>query len=67
MTVLSALCWGIHLEPDFTGTVFGEWTRKELIAVFNLYCQLPFGKLHKTNPQIVQSHGFWSARRHPSA
>ncbi|WP_213959073.1 MULTISPECIES: HNH endonuclease [unclassified Variovorax] len=30
------------------------WTRDELIAAFNLYCQLPFGKLHKTNPQIVQ-------------
>lgn len=31
-----------------------KWTREELIAAFNLYCQLPFGKLHKTNPQIVQ-------------
>ena len=31
-----------------------QWTRDELIAAFNLYCQLPFGKLHKTNPQIVQ-------------
>lgn len=31
-----------------------DWTREELIAAFNLYCQLPFGKLHKTNPQIVQ-------------
>ena len=31
-----------------------QWTREELIAAFNLYCQLPFGKLHKTNPQIIQ-------------
>jgi HNH endonuclease len=31
-----------------------DWTREELIAAFNLYCQLPFGKLHKTNPQIMQ-------------
>lgn len=31
-----------------------NWTREELIAAFNLYCQLPFGKLHKTNPQIMQ-------------
>jgi predicted restriction endonuclease len=31
-----------------------NWTRKELIAAFNLYCQLPFGKLHKSNPQIMQ-------------
>jgi putative restriction endonuclease len=31
-----------------------KWTPEELIAAFNLYGQLPFGKLHKTNPQIVQ-------------
>jgi len=31
-----------------------KWTRDELIAAFNLYCQLPFGKLHKTTPQIMQ-------------
>ena len=31
-----------------------NWTREELIAAFNLYCQLPFGKLHKTTPQIIQ-------------
>ena len=35
-------------------TVRRDWTREELIAAFNLYCQLPFGKLHKTNPQIMQ-------------
>lgn len=31
-----------------------KWTRDELISAFNLYCQLPFGKLHKSNPQIMQ-------------
>jgi HNH endonuclease len=35
-------------------TMRRDWTREELIAAFNLYCQLPFGKLHKTNPQIMQ-------------
>ena len=35
-------------------TIRRNWTREELIAAFNLYCQLPFGKLHKTNPQIMQ-------------
>ena len=35
-------------------TIRRDWTREELIAAFNLYCQLPFGKLHKTNPQIMQ-------------
>lgn len=29
------------------------WTRDELILAINLYCKLPFGRLHKTNPQVV--------------
>lgn len=29
------------------------WTREELILAINLYCKLPFGKLHKGNPEIV--------------
>jgi hypothetical protein len=29
------------------------WTRDELIIVFNYYCRTPFGRLHKTNPDIV--------------
>lgn len=29
------------------------WTRKELILAINLYCKLPFGKLHKSNPDII--------------
>jgi len=31
-----------------------KWTRQELIVAFNLYCQLPFGKIHSRNPVIVQ-------------
>lgn len=30
-----------------------EWTRDELMLAMNLYCQLPFGKLHKGNPEII--------------
>lgn len=30
-----------------------EWTRFELILAMNLYCQLPFGKLHKGTPEII--------------
>ena len=30
-----------------------NWTRKELILAFNLYCKLPFGKLHSRNPEII--------------
>jgi putative restriction endonuclease len=29
------------------------WTREELILAINLYCKLPFGKLHKANPEVV--------------
>jgi putative restriction endonuclease len=42
-----------------------NWTRDELLAVFALYCRLPFGKLHRGNPDVIE----WSERlgRTPSA
>lgn len=30
------------------------WTRDELILAINLYCKLPFGKMHKGNKEIIQ-------------
>ncbi len=30
------------------------WTREELILAINLYCKLPFGKMHSRNPEIVK-------------
>jgi putative restriction endonuclease len=30
------------------------WTRDELILAVNLYCKLPFGKMHKGNLEIIQ-------------
>jgi putative restriction endonuclease len=30
------------------------WTREELILAFNLYLKLPFGKMHKQNPEIIE-------------
>ena len=30
------------------------WTREELILAINLYCKLPFGKMHKTNAAIIE-------------
>lgn len=30
------------------------WTREEVLIALNLYCQLPFGKLHHRNPQIIE-------------
>ncbi len=30
-----------------------DWTRDELIVAFNLYCRIPFGRIHTRNPQII--------------
>lgn len=30
-----------------------KWTREELIIAFNLYCKIPFGKIHNRNPEII--------------
>lgn len=30
-----------------------KWTREELIIVFNLYCKIPFGKIHIHNPDVI--------------
>ena len=30
------------------------WTRDELILAVNLYCKLPFGKMHKGNGEIIK-------------
>ena len=29
------------------------WTREQLILTINLYCKTPFGRLHKTNPDVI--------------
>lgn len=30
------------------------WTREELIVAFNLYCKIPFGRIHNRNPLIIE-------------
>ncbi len=30
-----------------------NWTRNELIVAFNLYCKIPFGRIHIRNPEII--------------
>lgn len=30
------------------------WTRQQLLVAFSLYCQMPFGKLHSRNPEIIK-------------
>jgi putative restriction endonuclease len=29
------------------------WTREELILTLNLYCKLPFGRMHRSNPAVI--------------
>jgi putative restriction endonuclease len=31
-----------------------DWTREELIVAFNLYCKIPFGRIHLRNPQVIE-------------
>ena len=32
----------------------GNWTSDQLKLAFHYYCQTPFGKLHRRNPQIIE-------------
>lgn len=41
------------------------WTREELILAINLYCKLPFGRLHKSNPEVINLANL--IRRTPSS
>ncbi len=34
-----------------------NWSPDELLACFNLYCRIPFGKLHKGNAEIIDAAG----------
>lgn len=31
-----------------------DWTRQQLLVAFFLYCQMPFGKMHSRNPEIIK-------------
>ena len=31
-----------------------KWTREETLIAFALYCKIPFGKISKTNPEIIE-------------
>jgi hypothetical protein len=38
-------------------TQSSRWSREELLVAFNLYCQMPFGKMHSRNPEIIRVAG----------
>lgn len=42
-----------------------NWTREETLVAFLLYCKIPFGKINKNNPQIIELAGLLN--RTPSA
>lgn len=31
-----------------------KWTKEETILALALYCKIPFGKIHKNNPQVIE-------------
>lgn len=31
-----------------------KWTREQLLIAFSLYCKIPFGRIHKSNPTIIE-------------
>jgi putative restriction endonuclease len=40
---------------DFIMSVIRKnWNREELILAINLYCKIPFGKIHSKNPEIIE-------------
>ena len=41
------------------------WTREQLLVAFTLYSQIPFGRLHANNPDIIHYAGLIG--RTPSA
>lgn len=30
------------------------WSKDEMILALNLYLKMPFGKMHKTNPEVIR-------------
>jgi putative restriction endonuclease len=47
--VVSGTPYGMAKAPSVS------WTREHRLIALNLYCKLPFGKLHKGNPIIVET------------
>lgn len=31
----------------------GLWTKEQIKLAFHLYCQLPYGRIHGRNPEII--------------
>ena len=44
----------MFLEYATMTVIRKNWTREQLLVAFNLYCQMPFGKMHSRNPDIIK-------------
>lgn len=42
---------GLLIESNKYGK---KWSEEETILAYYYYCQIPFGKIHKTNPKIIE-------------
>lgn len=40
--------------PHTLAVMARRWGRDELLVAFSLYCRIPFGKLHRGNPEIIR-------------
>ena len=38
----------------FINSQNAKWTKEETVLALALYCKIPFGKIHKNNPQVIE-------------
>ena len=38
----------------YTNSQNAKWTKEETVLALALYCKIPFGKIHKNNPQVIE-------------
>jgi hypothetical protein len=42
-----------HRERTQHNMAAGLWTQEQIKLAFHLYCQLPYGRIHGRNPEIM--------------
>lgn len=38
----------------YTNSQGAKWTKEETVLALALYCKIPFGRIHKNNPQVIE-------------
>jgi putative restriction endonuclease len=54
-----------HRKQEDGAIPRNQWTRRELLTAFRLYCELPFGQMHSKNQHVIRLAG--AIDRTPSA